>query len=399
MRKSLLLLMMVLLLVIPAVLGQDETPDVEPPVTQRDTAPDANAVQFVTVSSGFNRPIFVTNAGDGTNRLFVMEQGGQVWILRDDIVQTPAFLDVSDLLHADVHSGRYTERGLLGLAFHPNFAENGYFYINYNDLSGATVVARYAISAENPDVADPASAHIIFTLAQPYPNHNGGHMAFGLDGYLYISVGDGGSANDPQGNGQNRDTLLGTILRIDVNAEEGYSIPEDNPFVNADGADEIWAYGLRNVWRFSFDRATGDLYSADVGQNQWEEVNFQPADSPGGENYGWNVFEGLHTFSGAQAPADMVLPIAEYDHSAGCSITGGYVYRGQALADEMAGVYLFGDWCSGNVWAAYRDLNGGWRYSVFLRTSRQISSFGEDEAGELYLVDYSGVILRLQRAS
>ncbi len=399
MRKTILFLIMVLLLIIPTVWGQDATPDVEPPVTQRDTAPNANAVQFVTVSSGFNRPILVTNAGDGTNRLFVMEQGGRIWILRDDLVQTPVFLDVSGLLHADVHSGRYTERGLLGLAFHPNFAENGYFYINYNDLSGATVVARYTVSAENPDVADPSSARILFTLAQPFANHNGGHMAFGLDGYLYISVGDGGSANDPQGNGQNRDTLLGKILRIDVNTEAGYTIPEDNPFVNADGADEIWAYGLRNVWRFSFDRATGDMYLADVGENQWEEVNFQPADSPGGENYGWNVFEGLHTFSGAQAPADMVLPIIEYDHSGGCSITGGYVYRGQTLADELAGVYLFGDWCSGNVWAAYRDLNGGWRYSVFLRTSRQISSFGEDEAGELYLVDYSGVILRLQPAS
>jgi glucose/arabinose dehydrogenase len=224
-------------------------------------------------------------------------------------------------------------------------------------------------------------------------------LAFGPDGYLYISFGDGGSGGDPEGNGQNLRTLLGTLLRLDVDTAsgEGYAVPEDNPFVDRDDArPEIWAWGLRNVWRFSFDRATGDLYMADVGQNEWEEIDFQPATSDGGENYGWNAYEGTHPYSGEAPASDVVMPVLEYDHENGwCSVTGGYVYRGEALPD-LQGYYFYGDWCTGTVWAARRDANGDWQSVISLESGRQISSFGEDEAGELYLVDYAGAVLRFQ---
>jgi glucose/arabinose dehydrogenase len=297
-----------------------------------------------------------------------------------------------------VFGGGYTERGLLGLAFHPNYAENGLFFVNYTNRSGNTEVVRYNVMADDPDQADPASATTLLTVTQPYANHNGGHLAFGPDGYLYIGLGDGGSGGDPQGNGQNRTALLGKMLRIDVDSGDPYGIPEDNPFVN-DSAyrPETWALGFRNPWRYSFDRATGDLYIADVGQGNWEEVSFQPADSEGGENYGWNIFEANHPFEGSGDRAAFVMPIAEYSHSEGISITGGYVYRGEAIPD-LQGVYLYGDWGSGRIWAAYRDESGTWQTSEFMETGHSISSFGEDEAGELYAVDYSGSVLRFEAA-
>ncbi len=352
--------------------------------------------QLVTVADGFRRPLFVTHAGDRSGRLFVVEQGGLIRLIKDGIVLPDPFLDVSELVSRAARGNEYTERGLLGLAFHPDYAENGLFYINYTDANGNTVVARYMVSPDNPDRADPASALPLLYVPQPYSNHNGGHMEFGPDGYLYISLGDGGSGGDPQGNGQNLGSLLGKILR-DVNAADGYAIPPDNPYVGrADARPEIWAWGLRNVWRFSFDRATGDLYLADVGQNRWEEINFQPATSRGGENYGWNAYEGTHVYSGQPPASEVVMPVLEYEHGNGwCSVTGGYVYRGERIP-ALQGMYLYGDWCTGTIWAAQPDANGTWQTSIVLESGRQISSFGQDEAGELYLVDYGGAILRLE---
>ncbi len=403
MRSSFkLLLLMVLLIPFSSVLAQDSPPAeaTEEPAIYREEGPDAAQVELVEVASGFQRPLFITHAGDGSGRLFVVEQGGKIWILSADGVRLPTpFLDIGGQLSSDVHSGGYTERGLLGLAFHPNFAENGQFFINYTNVSGATIVSRYQVSMDDPNLADPNSEEILMVIQQPFANHNGGHMAFGPDGYLYIAVGDGGSANDPQGHGQNLRTLLGTILRIDVdNTGDGrYGIPEDNPFVTDDMAlDEIWAYGLRNPWRFSFDSVTGDMYIADVGQDRYEEVNFQPA-GEGGYNYGWNSFEGAHGFAVSTPPSNMVWPIAEYNHDMGCSITGGYVYRGQRLPD-LEGVYFYSDWCSGIIWAAYRNLDGEWKNQLFMRSGQQVASFGQDENGELYIVAYNGTILRFEPA-
>ncbi len=347
-------------------------------------------VRLVEVAGGFNRPVLVTHAGDASGRLFIVEQYGRIWIYADGALLPQPFLDVADRL-----STRGNEQGLLGLAFHPDYAANGLFFINYTDRDGATAVVRYRVSADDPNRADPASAAIILQIAQPYRNHNGGHIAFGPDGYLYIGMGDGGSAGDPQGSGQNPAALLGKMLRIDINADP-YAIPADNPFVNAaDYAPEIWAMGLRNPWRFSFDRASGDLYIGDVGQNAVEEVNFQPADSRGGENYGWNILEGTRAYSGAAAPAGLVPPFYEYPHPEGCSVIGGYVYRGEGLPD-LQGIYLFGDYCSGVVYASRRDASGNWQTMRWLDTGKIISSFGEDEAGELYLIGHMGSIYRFE---
>ncbi len=353
--------------------------------------------QLALVTGGLSRPLYVTHAGDGSDRLFVVEQSGAIRVIKDGAVLRQPFLDVSGLISRQALEGDYTERGLLGLAFHPDYAENGLFYINYTDFNGHSVISRYTVSADDPDRADATSAAPLLYVEQPYANHNGGHMAFGPDGYLYISLGDGGSGGDPQGNGQNLSTLLGKMLRIDVDVSSGYAIPADNPFVEREGArPEVWAWGLRNVWRFGFDRATGDLFLADVGQNQWEEINFQPADSAGGENYGWNAFEGTHAYSGQPAASETVPPVLEYDHSRGrCSVTGGYVYRG-ARIPALQGVYLYGDWCSGTIWSAAPGADGAWQAVVSLESGRSISSFGEDEAGELYLVDYGGAVLRFE---
>lgn len=393
--KKLWIVGLLLVLVMFPVTAQDEEP--EDIMITRDTAPSSASVQLTPVVSGLNRPLYVTNAGDGSNRLFVLEQSGEVWIIEEGVKLDQPFLDVSELISQSALSQNYSEQGLLGIAFHPEYETNGYFFINYTDRSGGTVVARYNVSLSNPNIADATSAQIIFQIAQPFANHNGGHMDFGPDGYLYFSLGDGGSANDPLGAGQNTQILLGSLLRIDVSGELPYAIPEDNPFVGDDtSADEIWAYGLRNVWRFSFDADTGDMYIADVGQNQWEEVNFQPADFPGGANYGWNAWEATHAFSNVSAEGH-VLPFAEYNHSVGCSVTGGYVYRGEAIPDLEA-VYLFSDYCSGRVWASYRDANMQWNTSEFLSTGMQVSSFGTDESNELYIIDYSGTLYRIDPA-
>jgi glucose/arabinose dehydrogenase len=271
-------------------------------------------------------------------------------------------------------------------------------------MLGDTIVARYIVSADDPNEADPNSAQPVLRIDQPYSNHNGGHIVFGLDGYLYIGMGDGGSAGDPQGYSQNGQSLLGKLLRLDVSGQafdQAYvTIPHDNPYIhNSSLAPQVWVLGLRNPWRFSFDRRTGDLYIGDVGENVWEEINFQPADSLGGENYGWNIMEGQQQQAYSDLPVsnDLVAPIVEYRHNMGCAVTGGYVYRGEALT-ALQGVYFFSDYCFGTIWSLYRDGNGRWIPDVFMQTHLTVSSFGEDEAGELYVIDHGGTIYQLTSA-
>jgi glucose/arabinose dehydrogenase len=281
------------------------------------------------------------------------------------------------------------EQGLLGLAFHPRFEVNGFLYVNYTDLNGDTIIARYTVSSD-PNLADPASEVVLLNIAQPFVNHNGGQLAFGPDDFLYIASGDGG---DPLNNAQNLGTLLGKLLRIDVDTGSPFGIPATNPFGN-----EIWSYGLRNPWRFSFDRLTGDLFIGDVGQNEREEVNLQPASSPGGENYGWRLMEGSLCFNPPTACNDgtLTLPIIDYDHNAGdCSVTGGFRYRGSRFP-QLQNVYLYADFCTGRIWGAGLDNANNWLSTLLLDTDFRISTFGEDEEGELYLADFpNGAIYRL----
>jgi glucose/arabinose dehydrogenase len=364
-----------------------ETPETEAtpdPETGEAFDPEQVTLDLEEVASGFDQPLFVTHAGDGSGRTFVVERGGTIRFLSDREV----FLDISDR----VESGGF-EQGLLGLAFHPSFSENRYFYVNYTGQGGDTVVSRFSVN-EDGSAGDPNSEQIILQQEQPAANHNGGMIEFGPDGYLYIGLGDGGGANDQYGNGQNTETWLGTLLRIDVDGEEPYAVPEDNPFVDDPNVrPEIWAYGLRNPWRFSFDRDTDDLYIADVGQNQFEWVHFRPAGDQGGENYGWPIVEGSHCFQSEDCDkTGLVLPVAEYDHSLGCTIIGGYVYRGEAYP-ELRGAYLFGDFCSGRIWTLSQDAQGNWLTTEMLQADAQISSFGEDEAGEMYVTDLNGGVV------
>jgi glucose/arabinose dehydrogenase len=347
-------------------------------------------VTLQPVASGLVAPVDITHAGDGSGRLFVVEQGGRIRIVSGGQVLATSFLDISSLLQT---SG--TEQGLLGLAFHPSYATNGFFFVDYTrQIDGATVIARYKRSATDANLADPASAAILLTIAQPYANHNGGGLRFGPDGFLYIGMGDGGSGNDPENRAQDLATLLGKMLRIDVNnpSPPYYSIPAGNPFQN-----EIWAYGLRNPWRFSFDRATGDLFIGDVGQSNYEEINYQPAGSGAGANYGWRIMEGLHcTGLGGTCPdARLTQPILEYGHALGCSVTGGYRYRGTA-SPALAGYYLYGDYCSGRIWGATKSGGGPWQTVELKSAGINVSTFGEDQAGEIYVASLgTGVIYRI----
>ena len=337
------------------------------------------------VAGGLTDPVAIANAADGSNRLFVLEQRGTVRIVRNGVVSPTPFLNITSL----VTSGG--EQGLLGIAFPPGFASGKTFYVNYTNRSGIgnTSIASFRVGSD-PELADPATRTEILGLVQPFANHNGGQLAFGPDGLLYIGTGDGGSSGDPQGNGQRLDTLLGKILRIDVRSgTTPYAIPA-NPFGN-----EIWAYGLRNPWRFSFDRATGDLYVADVGQNQVEEINFQPAGAGAGANYGWDLMEGSQCFENPGcSSAGLTLPVAEYLHGSGdCSVTGGFIYRGSIA--ELQGIYLYGDFCSGRIWGL-RNNGSNWSNQLLIDTPYAISTFGEDENGEVYLADYnSGTIYRI----
>lgn len=358
--------------------------------------PDPNLYTWQLIINGLNAPVGLANAGDGSGRLFVLEKSGLIRIVKDGTLSPTPFLDITDRV-----GSQGSEQGLLGLAFHPQYRENGYFFVNYTDVNGDTVIARYQVSPGDPQSADPGSELLLLHVNQPYANHNGGEVTFGPDGYLYLGLGDGGSGGDPQGNGQSLRTLLGKILRLDVDHGDPYTIPADNPFANGTNANEakpeIWAYGLRNPWRFSFDARTRDLYIADVGQNQWEEIDYLPAGSPGGTNFGWNYFEGNHSFNG-DPPADVqiVMPVAEYDHSLGCSVTGGFVYNGAQLPDWQ-GVYIYGDYCSGNIWGLKRDAQGNWQNIQLYQNVARISSFGTDESGEVYLADLTGNLFLLSK--
>ncbi|OGO19008.1 MAG: hypothetical protein A2Z14_04645 [Chloroflexi bacterium RBG_16_48_8] len=348
--------------------------------------PDASRYSWTLVADNFQKPLDLTYAGD--DRLFVVEQSGIIRILQDDQVLPEPFLDIRDRVNDNA-----SERGLLGLAFHPNYAENGFFFVNYTGEDGHTVVSRFQVS-KDPNLADPDGEFVLLRIQQPYANHNGGGVKFGPDGMLYIGTGDGGSGGDPLGNGQRLDTLLGKILRINVDDALPYVIPSDNPFVEGGGLPEIWAFGLRNPWRFSFDRITGDLYIADVGQNLWEEVNFLPAGSPGGVNYGWNLREGAHSFA-SEMTERLTDPVAEYSHELGCSVTGGVVVRNLPLP-AWNGIYLYGDYCTGTIWGLLLTEDGIWQEAQLFDTDFFIASFGEDASGEIYLADYRGGVYRLE---
>ena len=354
-------------------------------------------IQLQLVASGLASPVTVTNASDGSGRLFIVQQPGQILILINGTILPTPFLDISDLVSC------CGEQGLLGLAFHPDYATNGFFYVDYTDNAGNTVVARYTVSAKDPNVADPDSAYTILTQAQPFPNHNGGQVAFGPDGYLYIALGDGGSGGDPQENGQNLQTWLGKILRVDINSDgfpgdpdRNYAVPPDNPFVgNPNALDEIWAYGVRNPWRFTFDRRQvifssptwvkipGKRSTSSRQQAPEEkttagtcskECTASKIDPPGSCNQFLN--------------GGSTLPVLEYSHSLGCSVTGGYRYRGQ-LYPQLDGIYFYSDLCSGTIWGAIQD-NGKWVSQDLLASGLTVTTFGEDESGEVYVADYSG---------
>jgi len=350
------------------------------------------------LASGLNRPINVTRSGDGSNRLFVNEQDGDIRVVGPDgALRAEPFLDIRGL----VLSGG--ERGLLGLAFHPGFPAQPRIYVDYTRVpDGATVIAEFQATA---DRADPSSQRVVMLIPQPFANHNGGQLAFGPDGFLYIGMGDGGSGGDPFGNGQNTHALLGKILRIDVDGQpatgKAHAIPNDNPFAPGGirpgaGAPEVWAYGLRNPWRFSFDPANGDLYIGDVGQGAWEEIDRQPSNSRGGQNYGWSEMEGDHCYRAGCNPALYVKPIAEYGHDQGCAVIGGFVYRG-SREPSLRGVYVFSDNCSGNLFTLQVDT-GRLAPKVVLESGRSISSFGVGDDGEIYAADLRGNVWRVVAA-
>ena len=359
-----------------------------PTASAASTAPwNPPSLALSRVVSGLRRPLWVGGAGDGNGRLFVVEQAGTIRVIRNGRLVARPFVDLGDR----ISSGG--ERGLLGLAFSPTFATDGRFFVDATDPGGNTFVAELRAPAPATDVADPASPRVILRIAQPFANHNGGGLVARPDGTLWIGTGDGGSGGDPLGNGQRRTTLLGKLLRIDPQAAGGasYTIRSDNPFaVRSDTRGEIWALGLRNPWRFSLDRATGDLWIGDVGQDRWEEVDRVRAGDPGGRNFGWNVMEGRHCFSPAEGcpTAGLTLPVAEYDHGQGCAITGGFVYRGEAIP-ALVGTYLYADSCSGRIWGldAGADVP---QPRLLASTGASIVSFGEDDAGELYVTDIAG---------
>jgi len=341
-------------------------------------------------------PLGLEQPNDGSGRLFVVQQGGAIRIIRNGAVLAQSFLDITSKVTMQ------GEMGLLGLTFHPGFSQNGKFYLNYTRTSSGqfqSVIAEYRVSASDPNLADPASERILLTVDQVgnFNNHKAGQLAFGPDGFLYFSLGDGGSGGDPFGNGQNTNTLLGKMMRIDVDSTSPglqYRVPPDNPFASGGGRPEIWAFGFRNPWRFSFDRSTGRLFVGDVGENSFEEVDILQK----GGNFGWNTMEGMHCFNPSSGcnMTGLTLPIAEYSHSEGNAIIGGFVYRGQSIAG-LQGVYVFGDLGTGKIWGLQETSPNKWTRTLLATTGKTISSFGQDQAGELYLVDYAGgSIFRVQ---
>ncbi|MBK7881718.1 MAG: PQQ-dependent sugar dehydrogenase [Saprospiraceae bacterium] len=346
-----------------------------------------NAIKLTKLTGGLSIPVYLCHAGD--DRLFVIEKAGKIRILNNGIVSPVPFLDIVNKVNS-----RGNEQGLLGLAFHPDFKNNGLFYVNYNNKIsvGQTVIAEYKVFSNNPNKADSLSERILLTIDQPYSNHNGGCMHFGKDGYLYIGMGDGGNGGDPQNHGQNPKSLLGKMLRIEIGTSSTYQIPPSNPFVNdPDVLDEIWAIGVRNPWRFSFDRLTGDMWIGDVGQGNWEEVDFEESGSGGGRNYGWRCYEGNKDFNttGCSPKNKFTFPIHEYfsdENNLGCSVTGGYVYRG-SKHPSLYGTYIYGDYCSGYIWGINQKADKTFENKTLYKFNRsQISSFGEDVNGELYLI-------------
>ncbi len=354
-----------------------------------------DAVRFTSIAAGFNRPTDIVHAGDGSDRLFIVEQAGRIWTLDRQRSRGQApFLDIRARVGSFAN-----EQGLLGLAFHPGYATNGRFFVYYTNRAGNTVVSEFRVSGD-PEVGDPDSETIFLTANQPFGNHNGGQIHFGSDGMLYIGTGDGGSGGDPMNLAQNLGSLLGKILRVDVDNGAPAKAPPDNPFVGRQGArPEIWAYGLRNPWRWSFDRQTGDMWISDVGQDLWEEVNFAPAGSTGGRNYGWRRMEGRRCFNPGSGCNDgsLTLPVIDYGQTGGnCSVTGGYRYRGAAYP-SFAGVYFYADFCSGAFYAASQSGAASFRTAGPRATPFRASTFGEDEAGEIYMADFnSGSILLLE---
>ncbi len=348
------------------------------------------------IYESFDQPVGIVNAGDGSGRLFIVIKRGRIRILQNGQLLDAPFLDIRDRVLQKIDS---PEQGFLGLAFHPNYAENGYFYVNYIDQRGNTVISRFTVSPDDPNRADPDSEFKLLGVVQLAEDHNGGQLAFGPDGYLYIGLGDGGIQRDPYGMAQSLDTLLGKILRIDVDNGAPYAIPPDNPFASTYGRGEIWAYGLRNPWRFSFDALTGDLYIGDVGHKDFDEIDLMRAGEPGGANFGWNFFEGFVTygdFDGNLPPGVVVRPPIWANPVGGgvCALIGGYVYRGEAIP-ELQGTYIFGDFCLGLIWGLSQTPQGEWQARLLFDTPFAISSFGVDEAGELYLANFGGGIYKL----
>lgn len=357
---------------------QTEPPPTETSVPVTLTFPDPKNYAWRLVASGLTRPVDLQSAFDGSGRLFIIEKSGVIRVYENGQLRNEPFLDIADRV-----DDRSNEMGLLGLAFHPNYESNGYFFVNYTGEGGDTRISRFQA---NGDFAGSNSETVLLVIEQPFPNHNGGALAFGPDGYLYAGLGDGGLAGDPHKNGQNTSSLLGKILRIDVNNGDTYTIPADNPFGN-----EVWAYGLRNPWRISFDRVTGDLWIGDVGQGDWEEIDYLPAGSPGGANFGWSIMEGNHGYDGNPQPG-LILPAAEYNHNEGCSVTGGYVYRG--AMPEWNGIYFYGDYCSRIIWGLIRS-DGSWQAQRLFEADGSITSFGQDESGEIYLTTDNGNVYQL----
>ena len=368
------------------------------------------------IAEGYSKPVYICQAPGDNDRLFVLEQRGVIRLIKNGKKARKPFADLRDRVHNPVMPG--DERGLLGMAFHPDYQSNGHVYLNYVDEDDNTVISRFSV-ADDLYRLDNKSEKELIKLKQPFSNHNGGHMVFGPDGYLYISVGDGGKWGDPYNNAQNLENLFGKILRIDINTGDPYAIPEDNPLRNnPNKRGEIWLYGLRNAWRFSFDRVTGDMYVGDVGQDMWEEIDFVSARNAGGQNFGWRAMEGTHCYNPPEECEHIgEPPIYEYPNDAnymkvltgmdepnvdGCSVTGGYVYRGNKIP-SLWGTYFFADYCSGNIWT-FREVEGV-ATDFRNRTTEinlgggefinYISSFGEDNDGELYFVDYNGAIYKL----
>jgi glucose/arabinose dehydrogenase len=359
--------------------------------------PAGVSVRFTTIAALPGRPLDISHAGDGSKRLFVAEQGGLVYVIEGGDVQGTPFLDIRD----QVSGGG--EQGLLGIAFHPDFPDDPRLFVHYTDKAGDTVVSSFAVDPGSPDAADPDSETVILTVDQPYSNHNGGGLEFGPEGYLYIALGDGGSGGDPLDSGQRLDTLLGKILRIDIDrtsAGKAYAIPSSNPFAGDAGRrGEIWLYGLRNPFRFSFDRRTGDLWLGDVGQGDWEEIDVARG-GVGGLNFGWRIMEGGHCYSPSSGctTSGLTLPVVEYSHDLGCTVIGGLVYRGSAYP-LLRGAYLFTDFCSGRTWAVDADASGPQPLVEVADTSASIAGYGESETGELYAVDLGGQVYRVSAVS